>query len=76
MNTTVIKVGYWAGICAFGSNLAFVFVQTLQLFRILAYPYDEILIYGFSLGIVIPFLLEMLALHLSIFIRTFQKKYY
>lgn len=48
---------------AFGSNAAFVLVQTLQLLRILRYPWDEILIYGFSLCIVIPFVLEMLALH-------------
>jgi heme/copper-type cytochrome/quinol oxidase subunit 4 len=31
--------------------------------RILSYPFDEIFIYGFSLCIVFPFLLEMLALH-------------
>ncbi len=35
----------------------------LQLFGALSYPWDEILIYGFSLCIVIPFLLEMLAFH-------------
>lgn len=35
----------------------------LQLLGILTYPWDEILIYGFSLCIVVPFLIEMLALH-------------
>jgi hypothetical protein len=50
-------------VAAFSSNAAFVLAQTLQLLRILRYPYDEIFIYGFSLCIVIPFVLEMLALH-------------
>lgn len=63
MNTTIYKIGFWAGIIAFGSNAAFVLVQTLQLLGVFTYPYDEILIYGFSLCIVVPFMLEMLALH-------------
>ena len=63
MNRKVYKFGFWFGVAAFGSNAAFVLAQTLQLLRILSYPFDEILIYGFSLCIVIPFLLEMLALH-------------
>jgi hypothetical protein len=63
MNRKVYKIGFWFGIVAFASNAAFVLVQILQLLRILRYPLDEILIYGFSLCIVIPFLLEMLALH-------------
>ncbi len=58
---------------AFGSNAAFVIVQTLQLLRVLRYPWDEILIYGFSLCIVIPFLLEMLALH---HVTPSDKKYW
>jgi hypothetical protein len=32
----------------------------LQLLGVISFPWDEILIYGFSLGIVIPFILEML----------------
>jgi hypothetical protein len=63
MNITIHKVGFWSGLIAFASTVAFVIVQTLQLFGVLSYPLDEILIYGFSLCIVIPFLLEMLALH-------------
>ena len=63
MNREVYKFGFWFGVAAFSSNAAFVLAQTLQLLRILTYPFDEILIYGFSLCIVIPFLLEMLALH-------------
>jgi hypothetical protein len=73
MNVKVYKFGFLFGVIAFGSNAAFVLVQTLQLLRILRYPFDEILIYGFSLCIVIPFLLEMLALH---YVTPNEKKYW
>ncbi|HMB62913.1 MAG TPA: hypothetical protein VKN36_07565 [Eudoraea sp.] len=63
METTIQKVGFLAGILAFSANVSFVIAQVLQLLGILNYPYDEIFIYGFSLCIVIPFLLEILALH-------------
>jgi hypothetical protein len=56
-------VGYWCGLAAFTSTVAFVVVQILQVAGILEFPADEILIYGTSLGIVAPFILEMLALH-------------
>jgi len=73
MDRKVYKFGFWFGVAAFGSNAAFVLAQTLQLLRILTYPFDEILIYGFSLCIVIPFLLEMLALH---YVTTNDKKFW
>jgi hypothetical protein len=60
---SIHKVGYWSGLIAFGSTLAFGIVQSLQLLRFLTYPWDEILIYGTSLCIVVPFMFEMLALH-------------
>jgi len=63
MNNTINKIGFRSGLIAFVSTLAFVIVQTLQLFGLLIYPWDEISIYGFSLCIVIPFILEILALH-------------
>lgn len=63
MNESIYKIGFYAGIVAFASNAAFVLVQVLQLLGVLNYPYDEILIFTFSLCIVIPFLLEMLALN-------------
>ncbi|MDR8390281.1 hypothetical protein NC796_03955 [Aliifodinibius sp. S!AR15-10] len=55
--------GYWCGLTAFLATLAFYIVQMLQIWGMLTYPLDEILIYGFSLCITLPFLLEMLALH-------------
>jgi hypothetical protein len=63
MTNGVARVGFWAGILAFASTVAFVIVQLMQLAGWLHYPLDEILIYGTSLCIVIPFLLEMLAFH-------------
>jgi hypothetical protein len=63
MHKTIYKVGFWSGLIAFVSTVAFTVTQISQLLGVLSYPLDEILIYGLSLCIVIPFLLEMLALH-------------
>jgi len=63
MNKATYKIGFWSGLIAFVSVVLFDAVQTMQLMGLLSYPWDEILIYGFSLCIVIPFLVEMLALH-------------
>jgi hypothetical protein len=63
MNGTIYKVGFWSGLIAFTATILFFIVQVLQLTGDIKYPWDEISIYGFSLCIVIPFLIEMLALH-------------
>lgn len=63
MNKAIYKVGFRAGLTAFASTVAFVIVQMLQLLGVFRYPWDEILIYGFSLCITIPFLVEILALY-------------
>ncbi|QIP17918.1 hypothetical protein G8759_22090 [Spirosoma aureum] len=63
MDHSIYRIGFWSGIAAFSSTVAFGFVQVLQVLKLIHYPWDEILIYGFSLCIVIPFLMEMLALH-------------
>ncbi|SMO79364.1 hypothetical protein [Fodinibius sediminis] len=63
MNKRIFKVGYWSGLAAFIATVAFYIVQMLQILDLLIYPMDEILIYGFSLCITLPFLLEMLAFH-------------
>jgi hypothetical protein len=60
---TVSEVGYWSGLAAFASAVAYDVVQILQVAGVLRFPLDEILIYGTSLCIVVPFVLEMLALH-------------
>lgn len=73
MNKTIHKVGFWSGLIAFISTVVLVIIQMLQLFGIISYPLDEILIYGFSLCIVIPFLVEMLALH---YVVPIDKKFW
>ncbi len=67
------RIGFIAGMLAFTANALFVIAQILQLLGLFTYPYDEISIYGFSLCIVIPFLLEMLALH---YVTPNQKKFW
>jgi heme/copper-type cytochrome/quinol oxidase subunit 4 len=60
---SINEVGYWSGLVAFASTVAYGLVQVLQVAGTLRFPTDEILIYGTSLCIVVPFVLEMLALH-------------
>src|SRR5829696_1948524 len=63
MNKAIHNTGFWSGIIAFSATVSYCVVQLLQLYGVLTYPTDEILIYGTSLCIVIPFLIEILALH-------------
>lgn len=63
MATKINEVGYWSGLAAFASAVAYVVVQILQIVGVFRFPLDEILIYGTSLCIVVPFVLEMLSLH-------------
>ncbi len=72
-NTGLYKIGYWSGLIAGLATAAFTIFQTLQLFRVFPYPYDEISIYGSSLCIAIPFILEMLALH---YVVPIEKKFW
>jgi hypothetical protein len=57
------QIGFRAGLAAFAATAAYVVVQILQVLGTLVFPADEILIFGTSLCIVVPFVLEMLALH-------------
>ena len=63
MARTISEVGYWSGLAAFASAVAYDVVQILQVAGVLRFPLDEILIYGTSLCIVVPFVLEILSLH-------------
>jgi hypothetical protein len=63
LDRSISNIGYWSGLAAFTSTLAYDVVQILQIAGMLRFPADEILIYGTSLCIVVPFILEMLALH-------------
>jgi hypothetical protein len=60
---SINDVGYWSGLAAFASTVAYGLVQILQVAGTLGFPADEIVIYTTSLCIVVPFVLEMLALH-------------
>lgn len=59
------RIGFWAGMAAFTATVAYDLVQILQVVGALHFPIDEILIFGTSLCIVVPFVLEILALHYS-----------
>lgn len=59
------RIGWWTGVAACAATVAYVVAQILQLLGVLSFPFDEILIFGTSLCIVVPFVLEMLALHYS-----------
>jgi hypothetical protein len=63
MSSTINRVGYWSGLAAFASTTAYVLVQIMQVVGVVPFPLDEILIYGTSLCIVVPFVLEVLAFH-------------
>jgi hypothetical protein len=63
LNKSIGIVGYWCGLAAFTSTVAYDVVQMLQVAGMVSFPADEILIYGTSLCIVVPLVLEMLALH-------------
>jgi heme/copper-type cytochrome/quinol oxidase subunit 4 len=57
------EIGYWCGVAAATATVAYDVVQILQVAGVLRFPADEILIYGTSICIVVPFVLEMVALH-------------
>lgn len=59
------RIGFRAGSAACAATIAYDVAQLLQVLGVLHYPLDEILIFGASLCIVVPFVLEMLALHYS-----------
>ena len=63
MTRSISDVGYWSGLAAFVAAVAYDVLQILQVTGMLRFPADEILMYGTSLCIVVPFILEMLAFH-------------
>lgn len=63
VDRTVSTVGFWSGIAACVAVLAYDVVQILQIAGAFRFPVDEIAIYGTSLCIVVPFILEMVAFH-------------
>lgn len=68
MNTRsrIGNIGYRYGVAAASFTVAFDLVQAAQLIGWLRFPLDELLIYGTSLCIVVPFIVEMAALHVLV----------
>lgn len=64
--STAARIGFWSSLAAFATAAGYSIVQILQLLGVLAFPWDEILIFGFSIGIPVPFVLAMVALHHSV----------
>jgi hypothetical protein len=57
------RVGFQAGVVACTATIAYDVVQIGQILGLVHFPIDEILIFGTSLCIVVPFVLEIIALH-------------
>ncbi len=60
---SLYKVGFWSALVASIGAVGYSVVQIMQILKLLSYPLDAIVIYGFSLCIATPFILAMLALH-------------
>jgi len=60
---SVRELGFWSAFVAFVAAIGYSVAQILQVVGIVGRPWDEILIYGFSLFIATPFMLGLLALH-------------
>ena len=60
---SLYKVGFWSALVASFGAVGYSVVQIMQILKLLSYPLDAIIIYGFSLCIATPFILAMLALH-------------
>jgi len=73
MSEVIYKIGFCSGLIACAATTAYIIVQILQVIGILPYPVDEIFIYTTSLCIVVPFVLEILALH---YITPEEKKFW
>jgi hypothetical protein len=59
------RIGFWAALAACAATVAYDVVQILQVVGVLHFPLDDILIFGTSLCIVLPFAFEILAFHYS-----------
>lgn len=63
MPTTTGEIGFRAGVAAAVATVAFDVVQIMQVAGMIRFPFDEILIYGTSFCIVVPFIMLMAAFH-------------
>ncbi|HTM92638.1 MAG TPA: hypothetical protein VL095_09475 [Flavisolibacter sp.] len=66
MKTATYKFGFVASLIAFLAAAGYCIVQILQVLNLIHFPVADILIYGFSLCIAIPFMLAIMALNQSV----------
>ena len=66
MFKTINCVGFLSAIIACVALVLFFIFQLLQLLGVLHFPWDQVLIFGFSLCVPLPFLIAMLALHYTV----------
>jgi hypothetical protein len=64
--SSTVRVGFWSSVAAFWGAAGYGVVQILQLAGVLVFPWDEILIFGFSIAIPLPFVTAMVAFHYTI----------
>jgi hypothetical protein len=62
MNRAALTLGFYASLTSLAATFGYGVVQVAQIFGIIVYPLDDILIFAFSLCIAAPFLLALLAL--------------
>ena len=60
--STVAKIGFWSSLISFAAATGYGVVQVMQIAGILVFPVDEILIFGFSIVIPLPFVVALVAL--------------
>jgi hypothetical protein len=60
------RIGFWSASAAFAAAVGYGVAQILQLAGVLVFPWDEFLIFGFSICIPVPFVLAMIALHYTV----------
>jgi hypothetical protein len=63
VNKKIAILGFYASAAASVAAAGYGVAQLLQIVGLINYPWDDILIFGFSLCIAPPFLLSMLAVH-------------
>lgn len=63
MNEVSPKLGFYASVVAFFAAVAYGVAQIAQILSAVSYPLADILIYGASICISVPFLVAMLSLH-------------
>ena len=63
---TITHLGFWFALVAFVMSVGYDIVQLMQVAGAVQFPWDAIFIYAFSLGIPVPFVLALLALHYSV----------